>query len=101
MTLRTANFTHTTTVVTLPADTLQLGAVALQWTDAQGQVWRSDQGPQASGAVFQVLDAGPYELNELGQPTWQMQVVFSCQLYNRLGQWISFSGEGRIAVAYP
>ncbi len=98
---RTANFTYTTTLVHLPSDTLQLGTMALQWTDAQGQVWRSDQGPQEPSAAFQVLDTQPYELNEQGQKTWQMEVVFTCQLYHLNGQRITFSGRGRVAVAYP
>lgn len=102
VTLRTANFTHLTTVAFLPADTLQLGTIALQWTDALGQVWRSDQGPQEPNMVFQVLEMGPYELNEQGQKTWQMQVSFTCQLYSlNTGERIVFAGKGHIAVAYP
>lgn len=99
--LRTANFTHTATLVTLPADTLQLGSVALQWTDEWGQVWRSDRGVQEANAHFRVLESQFYELNELGQSTWEMKVVFTGYLYNRNGERTLFTGEGRVAVAFP
>ncbi len=97
--LATTNF-HTSVTVT-PIDTLQRGTVALQWTDQEGNIWRSDRGPQLPGTRFQVTDSKPYELNELGQYTWQMRVIFNCYLYNDSGERRSFSGEGRIAVAYP
>lgn len=99
--LMTANFTTHVTPVTLPPDTLQLGAVALEWTDSSGQLWRSDRGDQAAGTSFQILESAPYELNEQGQKTWQMRVAFICRLYNDSGQSIPFSGAGRVAVAYP
>ncbi len=99
--LHTVNFTQTTSLVTLPADTLQLGSVALQWTDAQGNTWRSDRGIQEANSQFRVLESQFYELNELGQNTWQMKVVFSCYLYHQNGERTLFTGEGRVAVAFP
>jgi len=79
---------------------LQLGTVALEWTDANGQLWRSRQGSQ-TGSVFEVIEAQPYELNEQGQNTWQLQVNYVCRLYNDSGADLVFSGKGRLAVAYP
>ncbi len=97
----TANFTHTTTLLTLPPDTLQFGTVTIQWTDDNRKIWRSDQGPQQANSTFKVLETKLYELNEQGQPTWQMQVDFTCILYNQNGQHIPFVGKGLIAVAHP
>lgn len=99
--LQTANFSTETTLITLPPDTLQLGTVSLEWTDPSGQIWRSDRGEQGAGTHFEVLESAPYELNEYGQKTWQMKVAFVCRLYNAQGQSRAFSGQGRIAVAYP
>ncbi|MEO6038186.1 MAG: hypothetical protein ABIQ93_07210 [Saprospiraceae bacterium] len=99
--LRTVNFSSSTILIPILTDSLRLGTLVLQWTDQSGQVWRSDLGPQAPASSFQVLESKPYELNELGQQTWQMQVSFTCQLYNNDGLSIPFSGTGRIAVAYP
>jgi len=99
--LHTVNFTHTTTLVTLPADMLQLSSVTLQWTDEWGQVWRSDRGVQEANAQFRVLESQFYQLNELGQSTWEMKVVFTGYLYNQNGERTLFTGEGRVAVAFP
>ncbi len=88
---------HPFFVDTLP----NLGTVAIQWTDQESRLWRSDQGPQEPGfSNFQVLESIPYERNEQGQSTWQMKVNFICHLY-RDGVSIPFAGEGRIAVSYP
>ncbi len=97
--MHTANFS--TSVSLQPLDPRQRGTVALQWTDPEGHIWRSDRGPQLPGSRFQVVEGKAYELNELGQYTWQMQVAFICYLYNDSGQRRPFSGTGQIAAAYP
>ena len=98
--LRTLNFTKSITEIYAPSDSLQFGRVAIQWTDSQGKVWRSDRGTQPV-SKFQVIETAPYDLNEKGDYTRQMIVSFSCLLYDDNGASRPFSGEGRIGVAYP
>lgn len=91
----------TSSVQTIPSgDPLQLGTVAIQWVDDQGNVWRSDRKPQLSATQFNVSASEPYELNEKGQKTQKMTVTFKCTLYSPGGEMLPFEGTGVIAVAY-
>lgn len=96
--LRTAGFSYTVEPIVIPG---QLGRVTIQWIDAQGLAWRSDEGSQPSAAFFQVLESGAYELNEKGQKTRKMRVSFSCRLFNNAGENLEITGAGVIAVGHP
>lgn len=100
VTYRTSNFTYDVQEINT-TDTLNLGAVAIQWVDQQGIVWRSDRKVQDPGAQFSVLESAGYDLNENAEKTRRMRVAFQCILYNDSGVGKAFSGEGVIAVAYP
>jgi hypothetical protein len=96
--VRTANFTYTVEQIIIP---VTQGEVAIRWVDAQGILWRSDEGPQEATAFFTVTESESYELNEKGQKTRKMRVNFNCLLFNELFGGRIFSGSGVIAVAHP
>jgi hypothetical protein len=95
---RNAGFDYTVEQIFIPAPA---GEVAIQWVDAQGNIWRSDRGVQSSDAVFNVTESESYEVNGQGQRTRKMRVSFSCRLFNGAGESFNFSGSGVITVAHP
>lgn len=98
---QTINFSYDATPSGGP-DIQQLGKVALQWVDNQGGIWRSDRLSQGSGAYFLIIDKIPYERNELGLPTFQFKLSFSCTVKNIIsGEERNLSGNAVMAVAYP
>lgn len=81
---------------------LQLGTVAIQWVDSDSKIWRSNLGEQQPGnSIFKVISSEHYEVNELGNPTLKLVIVFKCLLYTEEGGSRWFEGEGIIAMARP
>lgn len=85
-------------------DSLALHTVAVQWVKSDGSILRSDglqQPPDSLQIYFNIHASEPWELNELGEKTWKMDLDFSCWLFDSvLHQESKVSGGGTIAVGY-
>jgi hypothetical protein len=73
--------------------------VVIKYTDANGNVYTSNNVLQSSNSSFQVLSVSSYQNNTSNEPTEMLKVSFSCTLYNGANS-IPASGTAIIAVAY-
>lgn len=95
----TANFDFDKKPVLNP---LNLATVEVQWTDADGVVYSSHNIPQNDPATsFIVTHASPYMINENGQKTRALDIVFTCTLTNGTKQIKLTNMSAHVAVAYP
>ncbi len=80
----------------------QFGRIVVQFTDIQGVTWRSDRASQPLTSSFMLLEATPYERNELGQATYKLRANINCTLYNGNGESRILTGEQTVfAVGVP
>ncbi len=86
----------------LAAD-LDFSVVAIQYTDREGNTYRSDILDQNGEGLFEVLDIQDYDINENGDPTKKLEINFNCILQNpENGEIIAFNNaHGFIGIAYP
>jgi len=82
-------------------DPLDLSGIVIEWTDANGAVWTSNNDLQTSAnSVFKVVSVEDYLNNENGDPTKKIQVEFSCKLFNGANSIEIKNAKSTIAVAY-
>lgn len=75
-------------------------AAVIAFTDHTGRLFSSLFGPQGADTGVEILSVQPYDANEQGQPTLQLQIRFSCTLWSTDGQSLQLQdGTGTIAVA--
>ena len=72
---------------------------ALQWVDEIGQRWRSDLGPQLPDTRLFIGQSAPYDNNENGKATRELDVSIQCRLYTNTGFGTTVRFTGKIAVA--
>lgn len=93
-----ANFNYRNQPVT---DPINASTVTVEWTDANGAHYSSDQVLQDDGSNFNIISSAPYITNEKGQATRALDVVFTCKVSNGT-QTIELKNiRGHIAVAHP
>lgn len=95
------SFTYDVAELVVPRDENQTQTVGIQWTDPNGNVYRSDRLRQGEGSHFEILSVEPWEKNELGQPTVRLQIRLSCVLKGNGPNRKIEDVTGYIAVAYP
>lgn len=62
---------------------LNLSNVVVEWTDADGKVWTSNNNSQSSSkSMFKIISVTDYINNQNGEPTKKIHAKFSCTLYN-------------------
>ncbi len=62
---------------------MNLGNVAIEWTDAAGTLWTSKSNNQPSSrSMFKIISVEDYLNNPNGVATKKIHVKFSCTLYN-------------------
>jgi PKD repeat protein len=81
------------------ANPINLADVIIEWHDAAGALWTSQNNSQSSKSLFQVLSVEKYINNSKGQPTKRVHAKISCTLYNGTNS-MPFSGEAVFAVAH-
>ncbi len=90
------------TQVFIPGDPLQFSKITVEYTDANGQLYRSDRQTQAGFSFFKILSVEEFDLNEKSEKTKKLSVRFACRLWDVQGDFIEIkNGEAVIAVAYP
>jgi hypothetical protein len=95
----TANFNFDKQAILNP---LKLSTVVVEWTDANGIVYSSNDNPQNDPeSSFIITDAYPYMLNEKGQKTRALDIIFTCTVSNGTKQIKLSNMSAHIAVAYP
>lgn len=72
---------------------------ALQWVDENGKRWRSDIGPQLPDTRLFIEQSAPYEKNENGKATRELDIFIQCRLYADTGLSRNAQFVGKIAVA--
>lgn len=82
-------------------DPLQPGAIALQWQDANGTIWRSDRKEQPQTGRFRILDAERYPDESQGVPAWKITWEGQAILYNEAGNELEIAGSGVYAIGVP
>lgn len=81
---------------------LHLGTFALQYTDVDGTIFRSDFQNQPNSSFVEVLEVEEYERNEKGQKTKKVVLKFNCTLFGNDGSEKNVKSDSTIlAVAYP
>lgn len=76
------------------------GAAIIAFIDQNGQYFSTLLGPQDPDDAVEILSVKPFEPNEQGQPTLQLQIRFSCTLWSANGLPIQLrNGTGTIAIA--
>ncbi len=88
----------------LPGPTItnpnSLSNVTINWTDAAGTVYTSDNASQPSTSYFQVTAVSPYSSNSSGQTTKKVQAQLKCTLYNGSNTITLDNGNVAFGLAY-
>lgn len=81
----------------------EFSKVIIEYTTEDGIFYSTENGVQnVQNVSFKILNVEEGELSQFGEPTKELNVRFTCQLFNEDGDVIEFSnGEGIISVAYP
>lgn len=86
----------------IDSTTIINGRIKISYVDNNGTRYQSDLATQNSEAYFEVLSSSDYDLNEQGQKTRQLDIIFNCTLVAENGESIQISdGIATIAVSYP
>lgn len=92
------NFSFNSTFIT---DSLHLSHVLVEWKDANGIVYSSGNMTQNLASYFKVLAVREYDLNNTGQKTRMITVLFTCSVSNGANTIELKNITGTFAVAYP
>lgn len=97
-----ANFDYKFSETQIPGTKkLRASKVLIEYTDARGKVWRSDEKIQSGDSFFEILKVEDHEVDENGLSTKKLELTFSCELYNNSSS-LSFEDvHASIAVALP
>lgn len=79
---------------------LNLSACVIEWTDASGQKFSSDDWQQPSGSKFKIISVEDFQNNENGDRTKKVKVQFTCRVYNGTNFKVITNAEAIISVAY-
>lgn len=74
--------------------------VVINWTDASGNVYTSNDFAQPMSSYFKVLKAENYNDNSNGQQTKKLTVQFSCKVFKGSSSMLIENGQAVIVVAY-
>jgi PKD repeat protein len=72
----------TQSIVGAPLNPLNLGDVGVEWYDASGKLWKSENNHQHTTALFQVSAVSNYQNNNNGEPVKSITAKIQCELYN-------------------
>ena len=84
-------------------DPFQFSTIAIEYTAADGTVYRSDEEVQPASSSFTILEITPFDRNENDQATLQLKIRFDATLFEvgGSGEITLNGGAGTIAIAYP
>jgi PKD repeat protein len=80
---------------------LNLSNIILEWTDANGITYTSDNNSQPALSNFRILSVEDYKLNENGEKTKKITVSANCTLYNGTSTVLLENAQLVFALAYP
>jgi hypothetical protein len=86
--------------VKLVANPRPLSNVEIQWTDASGQVYTSNNAQQPEASNFRIVSVEDYETNEKGEKTRRIKVRFTCRVYSGPHMKQINDAEALLAVSY-
>lgn len=78
-----------------------LSTVVVEWTDASGNLYTSDNSSQPPSSYFKINSVTDYDNNENGEKTKKLNISLNCVLYNGSNTINLTNAEAVIAVAYP
>jgi PKD domain len=82
-------------------DSLNLSKVLVEYTNADGEYYRSDLVSQEN-ETFMISELEPYLMNEKSEKTIRFSLNFTCELQNEIGKRLKFeSFNGKVGVSYP
>lgn len=87
------------TFITPVANPMNLANVTLEWHDASGNLYTSNNNSQPTQSMFKILSVSPYQNNTSGQPTKQIHAKVHCTLYNGTNTAV-LDGDMVFSVAY-
>ncbi|HXB14023.1 MAG TPA: hypothetical protein VNZ45_18680 [Bacteroidia bacterium] len=76
-----------------------LNDVGIEWYDAGGNLWKSENNKQRSKSLFQISSVAEYKTNSLGQATKIINATVTCELYNGIDS-IPLNGNVVFGVAH-
>ncbi|HET6991556.1 MAG TPA: PKD domain-containing protein [Bacteroidia bacterium] len=77
-----------------------LSNVTIEWKDAAGTIYTSDNSAQPSSSYFKLISVDDYDNNSSGQETKKIHFNFRCMVYNGTNSLLIDNGDAVIAVAY-
>lgn len=77
-----------------------LSKIIISWTDADGNVYTSNNDLQPASSHFEVMSVEDAGLNENNQPTKKLRLKFNCTVYNGTRSLAIENAETTICVAY-
>jgi hypothetical protein len=81
------------------ANPYNLNDIGIEWYDAGGNLWKSENNNQHAKSLFKVNTVAEYKANSLGQATKIINATVSCELYNGTDS-ISLNGNVVFGVAH-
>ncbi len=91
-------YSATTTTISNP---FNLSTVEVQWTDAAGVEYTSNNAAQPMASYFKINNVEEYEVNENGDRTKKLNISLNCTLYNGTNSIQLENAAATIAVAHP
>ena len=82
------------------ANPMNLADVIVEWRDASGTLWTSNDNSQSAISMFKIISVNAYANNTNGEPVKKISAKISCMLYNGTNT-ISVDAYVVFAVAYP
>lgn len=80
---------------------LGLSNITVNYTDATGDIYTSNNPAQPDSSYFQITSMSDYQANENGQSTKQLHIKFDCIVFDSKGNTLAIkNGDAVIAVAY-
>lgn len=73
--------------------------IEINWTDANGVVYKSNNLSQPPNSYFKILKAEDYHNNESGQNTKKLTVEFNCMVYNAANTGVLIENARAVIVA--
>lgn len=93
-----ANFNF---IITTESNIPQFATAIIEYTDKNGEVWRSNTTKQDASSYFKVLTKNPYLPNEKNQATHRFDVEWNCILSNGSSKINMNNVKAKIAFAHP
>jgi PKD repeat protein len=74
--------------------------IIINWTDANGEVYTSNNFLQPITSSFKILSVEDYDNNEKGEKTKKIKVLFTCKVYNGTRVKTIENAEALVSVSY-